>query len=262
MKHISSASTTNKPFIFVFNIISTLFSRDKNANEKENSRPPQKKQKNVKFSQNVKIYFIPPIDDFKECLPNMYWNFDKKEDVFIPLKHMEFVYELNNLIEKTVDANTNEEPSASALPSALPPPPPPFVTTKFTVCLHPSNNHSLIDKNPKIPEWSNIKIITPTSANRQTHLHPSTPIPAPTRISSTPIPVHLRPSTPIPVHPNFIIDEKPNSLPYFFNEFDFNNEIYSSLKMTTASPPPFLYEIVLQNEIPQMFKGLLCYRAL
>jgi hypothetical protein len=58
----------------------------------------KKKNKNVKFSGINQVYLIYTIDEIKEYLPDMYWNFDTKKNIntnFIPLRRNEFVYELN-----------------------------------------------------------------------------------------------------------------------------------------------------------------------
>ena len=302
-----SLSSTSKPILCVFDIITNFFCQENNKPLVESVKkqdsiyspiPPQKKQKNVKFSKNVKIYYIPPIEEFKECLPNMYWNFDRKEDIFIPLKHMDFVYELNNTNVKTEPYTANKlyylpketatcpENKKNTSEFSLSPPPPftPIIqsqdrpATKFSVCLQtppptlpttplpttpttPSTTNSIINKSfagfeykndSGFPEWINITLTHPpikANVNQINSLPHSYSYPYPSNEIQNPS-----------ATPNFVINQKPNSLPYFFNEFGFNDEI-DSLRMSTT-PPLFLYEIILQNEIPQMFKGLSCYRLL
>jgi len=227
-------TSTSKPILFLFNIINTLVCPENNktsiVNKEQRSIEKsnhQKKQKNVKFSKNVKIYFIPPIDEFKECLPNMYWNFDNKEDIFIPLKHMEFVYELKNSTDNNIP--TKDERKIINSPAKKP------------VSLQRPYIYSIINKNFAefeykneigFPAWSNITL-TPVNPTKEVQNTPSS---------------------------SFVINEKPNSLPYFFNEFSFNDE-KESLRIIPP-PPLFLYETILQSEIPLMFKGLSCYRIL
>jgi hypothetical protein len=65
-----------------------------------------KNLKNVRFSEINQVYLIHTIDEIKEYLPEMYWNFEKNSklnnEIFLPLKRQTFVYELSK-------KNTNME---------------------------------------------------------------------------------------------------------------------------------------------------------
>jgi len=284
---IASISSTNKPILGFFDTITNLFYQEnnktvvENINEKRQTfktsikkSTSQKKQKNVKFSNNVKIYFIPSIDEFKESLPNTHLDFDNNEDHFIPLKHMEFVYELNNTTEynevnckkETNNYNINTEKihhlsrkkqNNQNLYYTTPVTTP--ITTPITrptlancsVCPQQVYINSLINKSfaefeykneTSFSKWGNITFTHPTIKALDQRIFERKNIPETHNMS------------------DIVITEKPNSLPYFFNEFGFNNKI--DLLQVSLPPPLFTHEIILQNEIPQMFKGLSCYRLL
>lgn len=115
-------SITNKYKITtdIIKILYNFFYKEKTENiiNIKNSISSPKKQ--VKFSENVEIRFIQTIDEFKEFLPDMYWNYDNKDDTFLPLKHMKFVYELelkndkkNNNYNILIPININKSPTMS-----------------------------------------------------------------------------------------------------------------------------------------------------